>query len=225
LGIVSEKETVNAPNPWASEDGPDVLLDLTHVREITETTLVDEHQSQRAIMEDLSKGAEYLGDGFLLHDTPVLIQRGPDGGIVRITPLNEVPGVHFEGTVLKKDIQTKKEIEAEAALADARPTPVPLNRDQRNKLRHILTTRLYNHYLTEASLRNRAKWNPFRDGLPELPEGADNFMSPTAANPLVPATQQQVYDYLLKHVAQRAKIMDSKRFGGGTLQDITLRID
>lgn len=219
------KKTVNAENPWASEDGPDVVFDISHVREIKETTFVDEHQSQRAIMEDLSKGAEYLGDGFLLHDAPVLIQRGPDGGIVRITPLSELPGVHFEGTVLKKDIQTAKEIEAEAALADARPSPVPLNRKQRDQLKHILTKRLFEHYKTEASLRNRSKWNPFRDGLPELPEGSPSFMAPTAEHPLVPGTPQQIYDYLLKHVAKRATLMDTKRYGGGTLQDLAVRID
>lgn len=224
---MTDKVVLREENPWDSEAGPDIIFDATHVREITATTLVDEHQSKGSIMRELAKGAEDLGDGFMIQDEPVLIQRGPDGGIVRITPLSEIVGVHFEGTVLKKDpdLKTSREIEADARVAEEREELVVIPRAQREKLRHILTTRLWNHYMTEASLRNRAKWNPFRDGLPEAPDGAPEFLQPSAEMPLIPATPHQVYEYLLKHVAQRAKVIDTKRFGGGTLQDLALRID
>lgn len=211
-------------NPYL-EEAPDIYFDASKVREIEATNLVDEHQSERSIKEDLAKGAEDLGEGFLLHDEPVLIQRGVDGGIVRITPLSELPGVHLDGNVLTPDEKSPKQLETDIMVAEEKETLVPLNSASRDKLRHILTTRLFNHYATEASLRNRAKWNPFRDGLPELPSGADSFLTPSKELPLVPATKGQVYDYLLKHVAQRAKVVDTKRFGGGTLQDLALRID
>lgn len=211
----------------ATEDAPDIVFDASKVRDITATNLVDEHGTKTSIKKDLQEGATDLGEGFLVHDEPILIQRGPDGGIVKITPLSELPGVHLEGTVLKQDpdLLTSKQVEDDAIIADAKPELVPLSTSEREKLRHILATRLWNHYATEASLRNRAKYNPFRDGIPDLPAGAPNFLQPTPEMPLIPATEAQVYQWLLKHVAQRAKVVDTKRFGGGTLQDLSLRID
>lgn len=220
---MSDKEQKSTSNPWADGD-VEVLFDATHVREIKDTNFVETHQSERGIRHDLSEKGEDLGEGFLIHDEPVLIQRGADGGIVKITPLSELPGVHFEGTVLTLDEKPQKLVEAEAMVAEAKESPVPLSASDRDKLRHILATRLYKHYESEASLRNRAKWNPFRDGLPELPEGAPEFLKPSAMMPLVPATPGQVYEYLLKHVAQRAKIIDKKR-GYGGIADIALRIE
>lgn len=219
---MEEKSTPNY-NPW--EDGEiDVLFDPTHVREIKDTNFVETHQSERAIRHDLSEKGEDLGEGFLIHDEPVLIQRDVDGGIVRITPLSELPGVHFEGTVLTMDEKPNKIIEHEAMVAETKEKPVGLTTDQRDKLKHILTTRLFNHYQSEASLRNRAKWNPFRDGLPELPEGAPEFMQPTPQIPLVPATPGQVYEYLLKHVAKRTTVVDRKQ-GYGGIADMAVRIE
>lgn len=201
---------------------PTVVFDPRNVREITATNLVDEHQSERKIRADLAEGAEDLGEGFLLHDEPVLIQRDRSGGIVRITPLSEIPGVHFDGSVLSQDPDRLTSQEQEPMVAETKEVPVPLNRSQREKLRHVITKRLFDHYANEASLRNRAKWNPFRDGLPEVPTGAPEFMQPSKDLPLVPATPGQVYDYLLKHVAQRMKVVDRK--GQGMLQDMAIRI-
>lgn len=208
-----------------AEDTADVLFDASQVREITATNLIDEDSSAWGRRQELQKGATDLGEGFLMQEEPVLIQRDADGAITKLTPLSEIPGVHFDGQVLTQDPDrlTSQQKEAQAMVAEAKETPVPLSTSDREKLRHILATRLFKHYATEASLRNRARWNPFRDGIPELPAGAPKFLSPSKEMPLVPATEGQVYQYLLKHVAKRAEIVDTKR-GLGGIQDLALRI-
>jgi hypothetical protein len=84
---------------------------------------------------------------------------------------------------------------------------------------------LFRHYASEPSLRNRERFNPIRDGIPEVPAGSPEHLAPKPGTPLYPATTGQVYDYLLRFVAQRAKVIDTKRFGGGTLADMALRIE
>jgi hypothetical protein len=204
-----------------------ILFDTTKVREITDTNLVDEHQSEKKIRADLAKGAQDLGDGFLLHDEPVLIQRAADGGIAKITPLSELAGVHFRGTVMEMDPDrlTFQQSDQKVEIAETKETLVPLSTSSRDKLRDIIATRLWKHYATEASLRNRNKYNPLRDGIPDLPPGAPEFLAPSKEMPLIPATEGQVYEWLKIHIAQRFKVIDTKKYGGGTLQDIALRIE
>jgi hypothetical protein len=106
----------------------------------------------------------------------------------------------------------------------ARPEPVPLGTKDREKLRAILAHRLFNYYNDPAMLQNRGKYNPIRDGLPDLPAGSPQHLMPMPGTPLYPATGAQVYQWLLKFVAQRAQVIDTKKYGGGTLADLALQI-
>jgi hypothetical protein len=190
------------------------------IREITHTTLADSHADRISFNQQLTKDATYLGDGFHIHEEPVLVRRGPDGGIVELTPLAQIPGVHYErGRIVEED--------APPVEGKTRETPVLLSRSDRDKLRHILATRLFKNYATEASLRDRTRYNPIRDGLPkeELADDDPRKLAPGPQLPLYRATEGEVYDYLLRFVASRAKVIDTKRFGGGTLADMAVRIE
>ena len=189
-----------------------------NVTEITHTTLADAHAPRQEFQRQLAEGATDLGEGFLIHEEPVLVQRGADGNIARVTPLSELPGVHFERGGLVAD-------NAPPVEGKLRPTPVPLSTSQREKLRAILTTRLYKNYATEASLRDISKYNPIRDGIPDVPAGSPETLAPRAGTKLYRASEGQVYDWLLKFVAQRAKVVDTKRYGGGSLADLTLQVE
>jgi len=186
--------------------------------EISHTTLADAHAPSSEFRKQLAEGATDLGDGFLIHEEPVLVQRGRDGNIARVTPLSELPGVHFDRGQMVKD-------NAPPVEGRTRPTPVPLSTAQREKLRAILATRLFNNYATEASLRDRSRYNPIRDGLPDVPVGSPETVAPKPGSPLYYASEGQVYDWLLKFVAQRAKIVDTKRYGGGSIADLALRVE
>lgn len=220
--MAPDEGTVILPEAEEHEDGggwtPTVVFDQT-IREITDTTLADAHAPSKEFRKQLAEGAEDLGDGFLLHPEPALVKRGPDGGIVSVTPLSELPGVHYEqGKGLVKD-------DAPPVEGRSRPTPVPLPTAQREKLREILATRLFKNYAQEGSLRNLAHYNPLRDGIPELPAGSPQHLQPRPGTKLYRASEGQVYQYLLKVVAERAQIVDTKKYGGGTLADMALRIE
>lgn len=195
-----------------------ILFDPTKIREITATTLADAHADASSFRKELEEGATDLGGGFLMQDEPVLVQRGPDGGIVRLTPLSEIPGVHYDRGQILSDHAPPKEVEA-------KPSPAPISRKDRDKLRKILANRLMQWYDSEYSWRDLGKFNPLRDGIPTLPSGSPEHLKPLPGTKLYPATRQQVYDYLLKLVSDRAKVIDTKRFGGGHLQDMAIRIE
>jgi hypothetical protein len=199
------------------EEKSSALLFKPSLSEINHTTLADAHAPSRELRNQLAEGAQDLGDGFMLREEPVLVQRGPDGSIVRLTPLSEIPGVHFERGGLVSD-------NAPPVEGRARPEPVPLGTKDREKLRAILAHRLFNYYNDPAMLQNRAKYNPIRDGLPDLPAGSPQHLMPMPGTPLYPATGSQVYQWLLKFVAQRAQVIDTKKYGGGTLADLALQI-
>lgn len=199
------------------DDSPDVVFQPS-LREITDTTLADAHAPKAEFNKQLAEGAQDLGEGFLLHDEPVLVQRGPDGGIVKLTPLSELPGVHLDGGQLVKD-------DAPPVVGKTKATPKPLPRAEREKLIDILATRLFKNYATEASLKNLAKFNPLRDGIPDLPAGSPEHLQPKPGTPLYYASEGQVYQWLKTFVGERAKVIDTGRFGGGTLQDIAVRIE
>ena len=197
---------------------PTVVFDPT-VREITETTLADAHAPSSEFESQLAEGATDLGEGFLLHEEPVLVQRGADGGIVRLTALADLPGVHYQpGSGIVAD-------DAPPMEGRLRPTPVPLSTAEREKLRDILATRLFKNYATEASLKNIARYNPIRDGIPDLPAGSPEHLAPRPGTKLYRASEGQVYQWLRTFVAQRAKVVDTKRYGGGTIADLALRIE
>lgn len=199
------------------EYSPTVIV--APVREITHTNLADSHAPSSEFKAQLAEGATDLGEGFLLHEEPVLVRRGPDGSIVSLHPLHELPGVHYERGAIVPD-EPVAPVEGRN-----RPTPVVLPTSEREKLRDILATRLFNMYATEASLKNRARYNPIRDGLPDLPAGSPQHLAPKPGTPLYYASEGQVYLWLRNFVADRAKVVDTKRFGGGTLQDLALHIE
>jgi len=198
------------------QDAPAVVFKPT-LWEIKATTLADEHADKKEIHHTLAKEAVDLGGGFLMREEPVLVQRYQDGSIARLTPLSEIPGVHLSGGKLEPDIPP-----VEAAPI---PVPVPLGRRDREKLRHILATRLFRQY--QNSLADRTKYNPIRDGLPKDLDlrMTNEMLAPKKHTVLVAASQGEVYEWLLKFVAKRAKLIDTKRFGGGTLADIALHIE
>lgn len=197
-------------------DDPTVVLeevDTTIKHEITATTLADEHQSFTNITREIDKNpdSEDWGDGFMAFPEPAHILRGPDGAISSVVPLSEIPGVEL----------SKEAEEAVAVVADAKPTPVPLNRNDRHKLVSILATRMFKYY---AQLpRDYPGFHPFRDGIPDLPEGSPKNLAPQA-NELYPATDAQIYEWLYKFVGARATVMNKRRFGGG-ISDLALRIE
>jgi len=183
------------------------------IRDITATTLAEEHQGLKQVHRELQENpeSEDWGDGFTAFPEPAHILRGPDGGITSVIPLSELPGVKL----------TSKEEEAAAIIVDAKPTPVPLGRKQRHQLISILTGRFFNYY--RQLPRDFPGFNPFRDGIPEMPEGSPKNLMPDKRD-LYPATDQQIYDWLYKFVGARASIINKRRFGGG-IQDLALRIE
>ncbi len=194
---------------------PTIVLEEvdTAMHEITATTLADEHQSPLSITREIDKNpdSEDWGDGFMAFPEPAHILRGPDGAINSVVPLSEIPGVEL----------TREQEEAVAVVADAKPTPVPLNRQDRHKLISILATRMFKYY--QQLPKDYPGFHPFRDGIPDLPDGAPKNLAPSA-NDLYPATDAQIYEWLYKFVGARATVMNKRRFGGG-IQDLALRIE
>lgn len=197
-----------------AESDPTIVIE-EGIRDITDTTLADGHAPKSEIHQQLSEGAEDWGDGFYVQEQPVLVQRAPDGSIIRTTPLGEIPGVTFSGgKVVRED---------EIMDVDAVPTPAVLSRSDRQKLVEILTQRLFRYYRDRGP--NDPRFNPFRDGIPELPAGSPEHLQPLPGTPLYPATNEQIAAYLRKFIGDRVTVIDKNRFGGGALQDLALHIE
>lgn len=213
---MSDKTRILLPGdgekPSADSD-PTIVLE-EGIREITETTLGDHHLPRRQLIQKIAAQSEDWGDGFFVSPGSVLVQRDSSGAITRTTPLNEIPGVHFERGGLVPDEPTEVE---------AVPTPVPLNTSDREKLVSILAKRLYNYYHDRGPKDPR--FNPFRDGIPELPAGSPEHLQPLPGTPLYPATDGQIMDYLRRFIVERVTVVNTKRFGGNTLQDIAIHIE
>lgn len=192
------------------------------VRTIEDTTLADAHAPTSELRRKVAEGKEDWGDGFFMEPEPVLVQRAPDGSIVRTTPLSEIPGVHFERGGLVPNELTTEQKEAKAKVVDAKPTPVPLTRDQRYKLVEILAGRLFRYYQSRGPMDPR--FNPFRDGIPDLPAGSPEHLEPLPGTDLYPATDAQIMDWLRRFVGERAEVINRNRFGGG-IEDYALRIN
>lgn len=188
---------------------------LGDIRDIEDTTLADGHAPKHQLQAELESKGEYMGEGFIQQDVPVLVQRGPDGGIVRTTPLSEIPGVSYTPGGIEWD---KKPEEKEAA-----PTPATLSRDERNKLVDILALRLFKYYRQMPPTQQ--KYNPFYDGLPDLPSGSPEHLQPLPGTKLYPATDAQVYEWLKRFVGARVQVINRQRFGKDNLQDLAVRIE
>jgi len=200
----------------AEESDPTIVLQ-EGTREITATTLGDRDAPKASIIRKIAEHADDWGDGFFVDRERVLVQRGPDGSIVRTIPFSQIPGVHVSGSGFVQDDP------GEPLEVDPVPTPVPLDRRSREKLVDILAHRLWNYWKDRGP--GDPRYNPFRDGIPDLPAGSPEHLQPLPGTELYPATDAQIYQWARAFVADRAKLINTKRFGGNTLQDIALRIE
>ena len=195
----------------------EVLLDFTHVREIEDRTDVDDHLPERQLREEVAAGAEDWGDGFFVDPEPVLVQRGPDGAIVRTTPLHELPGL---------DLNPDDEEPYEPEHAKHRTHSV-LPTSEREKLAFVLANRLYKWYQQQPPRVDQ--YNPIYDGIPEMPANSDRALQPLPGTNLYLASPEQVFQWLYKVVGARVEIVNKKRGLKGhktdLASDFSLRIN
>jgi hypothetical protein len=180
------------------------------MREVTATTLAEEHQGVGQVHRELQSKGEDWGDGMTVFPEVAHVLRDPDGSIKSVVPLSEIPGVEY----------TREDQEAQAVVAESKPTPVPLGRKERHQLVSIMALRLFNYY--GQLPRDYPGYNPFRDGVPERPEGRPDFLKPDPSG-LYPATNAEIFEYLKQEVGKRATVINKKRFGGG-IQDLAVQI-
>ncbi len=213
---MTDKIILPGDDQKATDDSDPTVVLQEGIWEIEDTTLADAHAPKSELRQQVAEGKEDWGDGFYVEPEPVLVQRAPDGSIVRTTPLSEIPGVSFEkGQLVEED--------APPVEGRSRPTPVPLGTADREKLVGILANRLWRYYKDRGPKDPR--YNPFRDGIPELPAGSPQHLQPLPGTPLYPASDGQIHDYLRRFIADRVKVVNTKRFGGNTIQDLALRIE
>ena len=217
MGVVSKQLVVLPGDDEKPTGGSDPTVVLQEgIREIVDTTIGDRDAPKGHIRRRLAEETDDWGDGFYVDPVPVLITRGPDGSITRTQTLNEIPGVHYErGQMVPDEKSEVKEV-------DAVPTPHPLGRADRTKLVTILARRLYAYYRDRGP--NDPRFNPFRDGIPELPSGSPAHIQPLPGTLLYPATDGQIMAYLTKFVGDRATVINRNRFGKG-IEDLALRIE
>ena len=191
---------------------PTIVLESSP-RVITATTLAEEHQGVKQLHRELSarKDTEDWGDGFTAFPEFAHVLRGPDGEIVNVTPLSEIPGVKMEP--LRED---------ETLTVAERPALVPMNRQQRHKFIAILTRRLFKYYRQLPP--DYKGYHPFRDGIPEGLQNADPKNLSAKPVKRVPATDGEIYAWLYKVCGARASIVYKRKHGTG-IQDMTVRIE
>lgn len=211
-GKPAEKYVLPGKDIKAGGDDPTIVLQ-PGLRTITATTLAEEHQGVKQLHRELSnrKDTEDWGDGWTAFPEFAHVLRGPDGAIANVTPLSEIPGVEMSDN-------EKEEI---AVVADAKPTPVHMNRADRHKLISILASRMYKYY--HQLPKDYPGYHPFRDGIPDLPAGSPKNIAPKGES-LYPATDAQIYQWLYKFCGERATVINKRKFGGG-IQDMALRIE
>lgn len=219
-------ETILLPgdgeNPNSEDSDPTIILQ-EGFRTIAATSLGDEHDSALSIRRNLDKNFDDWGDGFYVDPDRVLVIRNPDGSIKTLTPLNSIPGVHFQAGQLIKDDETQAEIEAKVKNVEGKPAPHPMTRSERTKFTAILATRLYNYWKSRGP--NDHLFNPFRDGIPELPAGSPEHLRPLPGTVCWPATDGQIMAYARKFVGDRTSVIDRRRFGVGDMRDLAIRIE
>lgn len=175
---------------------------------IEDTTLADAHADASTFKKQLEEGATDMGEGFLQYDEPVVVDRGPDGSIVNVTPVSE------HRAFIPR--------EGDPYLESIRPAPTRLPRAEREKLVDVLTARLFKHY--EGLHPDAPKFNPLYDGIPDLPSGSPEHLQPLPGSKLYPATRGQVYDWLRRFVADRAQVIEKRDSSGkGWVTDYALR--
>ncbi len=186
------------------------------VKDLNDTNLADGHAPKRHLMQEIESTGTDMGDGFVMQDVPVLVQRAADGSIMRTTPLNEIPGVSYgpRGLTLGGDYEIQK----------TSVTPAPISRKARHQMVHILAKRLFLYY-QERQHALDGPYNPFRDGLPDLPAGSPEHLKPLPGTPLYPASNGQIMAWLVGFVGDRATVINKNQFGKDNLEDLALHIE
>ncbi len=180
------------------EADPEILLDLTNVRELVERSDID--RDQKISVDDL--GEEDWGGGFRVDPNPVVIERGPQGEIKRTVPLNDV--------LEAQAILAEQAWEDEPVVANTVVAPTPVTTEQREKLVRILAVRLFKWYAGQPP--HPARFNPIYDGIPQLPPGSPEHLQPLPGTKLYPATPDQVLEWLKSSVlAPRIKVINNER--------------
>lgn len=212
-----------------SKDEAGQITDEIHLTEanvvnIEHTNLADHQADASSFKKELEEGTVDLGDGFLIHEEPVIVDRDMvSGDITRLTPITEIPGVDYHHGVMSQ--APKLDLDGEPVVAEAKETLFPVSRDQRHKLVSIMAARLMKHY--QKLPDSYPGFNPVRDGIPTLPAGSPEHLEPLPGTPLYPATASQVFEYLKDTVGQRAKFINKQRFGDGhspDLRDLSIQI-
>jgi hypothetical protein len=211
-GKAPEKYVLPGKDIKAGGNDPTIVLE-PGIREITATTLAEEHQGVKQVHKEVvaRDDTEDWGGGMSVFPEFAHVLRGPDGAITSVVPLSEIPGVEM----------TERQEEAKALIADAKETPVAMTRDERHKFISILTTRMFKYYHQLA--RDYPGFHPFRDGIPDLPAGAPKNLAPLGEK-LYPATDAQIYQWLYKTVGARATVVNKRKHGSG-IQDMAVRIE
>ena len=171
----------------------DPPVHLVHTHDIVERSDFDRDQKVRA-----GEVGEDWGDGFFVNEEPVMVLRGPDGGIVKTVPLSEAQEAMQEAA------------EVDPVVADTVITPTPISRADRDKLVEILAIRLFKWYAAQP--RRPDKYNPVYDGIPDAPPGSPLNLQPPPGMNLFPATPGQVLEWLkMTVIAPRVRIQNNKR--------------
>lgn len=185
------------------------------VLDLKDTNLADGHAPRRHIQQELEKTGTYMGEGFIQQDIPVLVQRNRFGGIVKTTPLNELPGVDYTPGGI--------EYNAEPELQETLPTPAPISRSDRHKLVKVLALRLFKYY--KGMPPEQEKYNPFYDGLPDLPAGSPAHLQPLPGTKLYPSTDGQIMEWMVRFIGDRVSVINKNKYGKDNLEDLAIRIE
>ncbi len=107
-------------------------------------------------------------------------------------------------------------------VVEAREEVVPMNRQDRHKLVSILAARMCRRWKGRGP--GDPRYNPYRDGIPDLPAGSPEHLQPLPMTKLYPATDGQIFEWCKGFIGDRVSVIDKKRFGSG-IQDLALRIE
>ena len=182
---------------------PQVVVDTTRIRTLVERSDVD--PNQRISADDL--GSEDWGDGFRVEPEPVLVQRGADGAIVRVTPLSEVE-------------EKMAEVRAQdPVVAQTRLNPTPLGPADREKMVRILAVRLFKWYASQPP--SPTLYNPVYDGIPHLSPGSPENLQPIPGTSLYPASPGDVLEWIKTTViGPRAEVINRQTGQGGYISEL-----
>ena len=173
---------------------------------IEERSDVDPHEK----FDPADLGMEEWDENFWVNPEPVVVDRGPDGRILRTTPLSEAT---------PEDIGPK--IFKDGELIEADPIPTPTPRRMQDKTVHLMAGLLMRYYASLAP--GQIGYNPLYDGIPaKAILGSKWDLQPEKTNAeLVHVSAAEVHEWLKKLLATRAKIIDDKHGQKGYKDDLS----